>query len=95
MTPERHHAAMDREPSRSEAYTTREVWWAFVVAGFRSKFDLAMFVLLIATIAFLFARGQVLGGVFLVGVTLFIYGRVAAAIGAYLGRSTRRPGREG
>jgi hypothetical protein len=87
---------MDGESRRSEASTTREVWRAFVVAGFRSKVGLAVFVLMIAASAFLVARGQALGGAFLVAVTLFVYGRVAAAIGAYLGRSnTRRQGREG
>jgi ABC-type nickel/cobalt efflux system permease component RcnA len=67
------------------ARTARHVWWMFVVAGLRSKFGALVFVLMVATTVYLFVRGRAGSGAFMLGLTLFIYARVPAAIGAYIG----------
>ena len=64
----------------------------FVVAGLRSKFSGSVFVLMLATTIYLFARGRIAGGVFMVGATLFIYGRVPAAIGVAIASRNRSRG---
>jgi hypothetical protein len=66
--------------------TAREVWWVSVVAGFRSPFGAAVFFLMVAVTVILFAAGQFDGAIFMVILTLFIYGRVPAAVGARLAR---------
>jgi hypothetical protein len=70
--------------------TTRQVWWTFVIAGLRSKSGALVFVLMVATTVYLFVRHRIGAGIFMLGATLFIFGRVPAAIGAYLGSRSLR-----
>ena len=62
----------------------------FVIAGFRSKFGIFVFLTMVATTVHLFARDSIGGGVFMICATLFIFGRVPAAIGAYFGSRSFR-----
>jgi hypothetical protein len=45
---------------------------------------------MVATAVYLFVRHRTGGGILAVGATLFIFGRVPAAIGAYLGSRSLR-----
>jgi hypothetical protein len=62
----------------------------FVVAGVRSKFGAFVLMVMVATTVYLLIHHQVGAGIFMVAATLFIYGRVPAAIGAYLGSRNLR-----
>jgi hypothetical protein len=65
--------------------TIREVWWASVVAGVRSKFGAALLAVGLALSVWLFAVGNVILALVEVALVLLIYARIPVAIGAALG----------
>jgi hypothetical protein len=62
----------------------REVWWAFVVAGLRSKAGGALLVLGIGLSAALFATGHVTLGLVELAILALFYARIGSAVGIVL-----------
>jgi hypothetical protein len=63
----------------------REVWWAFVAAGVRSKVGATLLVLGLGVSAGLFATGHVTLGLVELAILALLYARIGAAIGVVLG----------
>jgi hypothetical protein len=68
--------------------TVREVWWASVVAGVRSKFGAAMLAVGLALSVWLFVDGNVTLGLVEVALVVLIYARIPVAVGAALALRT-------
>jgi hypothetical protein len=62
-----------------------QVWWAFVVAGVRSKFGATLLVLGLGLSAWLFATGHVTLGLVEFAILTLFYVRIPVAIGIVLG----------
>jgi predicted cobalt transporter CbtA len=63
----------------------RQVWWAFVVAGVRSKVGATLLVLGLGLSAWLFAAGHVTLGLVELAILALFYARMPVAIGIVLG----------
>jgi hypothetical protein len=64
----------------------RKVWWAFVVAGVRSKVGATLLVLSLGLSAWLFATGHATLGLVELAILTLFYARIPVAIGMVLGR---------
>jgi hypothetical protein len=84
MTPERLRSLAMTEVS------AREVWWAFVVAGFRSRVGLGLLILGLSVCIWQFLDGHLIVGLALLAYLVFTYGCVPGAIGAAMGARSRR-----
>jgi len=63
----------------------RQVWWAFVVAGVRSKVGATLLVLGLGVSAWLFATAHVTLGLVEFAILALFYARIPVAIGIVLG----------
>lgn len=64
--------------------TAKDVWLAFVIAGVRSKFGLTALALILLIAGWQFATGHIWTGLIILGIAVFTYARIPAAIGAAL-----------
>jgi hypothetical protein len=60
----------------------RDVWFAFVVAGVRSKFGATVLVLMGGAAAWEFVSGNTTTGLIILGIALLTYARLTALIAA-------------
>jgi hypothetical protein len=70
--------------------SAREVWWALVVGGVRSKVGAALLAVGIGVTVWSFATGHLTSGLVVLGFLVFTYARIPAAIGAAIGARNRR-----
>ena len=70
----------------------REYWWAYVVAGLRSKVGATVLAIGLCATIWQFATGHDLAGVVVVAVLVFTFACPGAAIGAWLGVRERHRG---
>jgi hypothetical protein len=64
----------------------RQVWWAFVVDGVRSKVGETLLVLGLGLSAWLFATGRVTLGLVELAILALFYARIPVALGIVLGK---------
>ena len=83
MTPEGYPQSMQDVAIRD--LSAWQVWWAFVVAGVRSKVGATLLVLGLGLSAWLFATGHVTLGLVEFAILALFYARIPVAIGIMLG----------